>query len=287
MAPGSVALTVRMSRFRGGHSGVDIHLQRGNAIQLLARVLHTVSLAHPLRLASLGGGSAHNAIPREAEAVAIVAAGEAAAVTQALEAEGAAVAHEYRRPDPGATLAVSSTDAPAQAWTAESTTRVLRLLAGLPHGVAMMSNDIPGLVETSTNLATVRENGERLVIGMSSRSSVATALAALRRKIRATAELAGAEVAEGNGYPGWQPDLDSELLEVVREMHRKVIGSDPEVGAIHAGLECGIIGEKFHGMDMISIGPQIEFPHSPAERVHIDSVGRFYDLLTTTLEELS
>ncbi len=284
---GSVALEVKLAGFKGGHSGVDIHLQRGNAIQLLARVLHTASLGHDLRVASFSGGSAHNAIPREAHAIIVVDGGAKDAVTGALDAEGASVAGEYRRPDPGAVLTVAATEPPARAWTRETSDRALQLLTGLPHGVVMMSNDIPGLVETSTNLATVQEDGGKLVVGMSSRSSVATALSALRRKIRATATLAGAEVSEGNGYPGWQPDLDSELLKVVRARHEEVLGSEPEVGAIHAGLECGIIGEKFSGMDMISVGPQIEFPHSPDERVHIDSVGRFHDLLTATLKELS
>jgi dipeptidase D len=122
---------------------------------------------------------------------------------------------------------------------------------------------------------------------MSSRSSTASALAALRRRIRAIGELAGAGIEEGNGYPGWKPDLDSEVLKVLTQVHVDRLGSEPEIKAIHAGLECGIIGEKVPGMDMISFGPQIEFPHSPDERVHIESVGRFYDLLVATLDRLS
>ena len=150
-----------------------------------------------------------------------------------------------------------------------------------------MSYDIPGLVETSTNLATVKRQNGSLAIGLSSRSSVASALEALVRKIRAAGELAGCSVEEGDGYPGWQPNMDSELLEVVKGLHEKVLGFAPEVGAIHAGLECGIIGEKVPGMDMISFGPTIQFPHSPDERVEIPTVGRFWDLLTATLEELA
>jgi dipeptidase D len=132
----------------------------------------------------------------------------------------------------------------------------------------------------------VAEKEGKLEILTSSRSSVASALAALRRRIRATATLAGAEIEEPEGYPGWQPDVSSHLLEVVKGLHKEVMGSEPEIGAVHAGLECGIIGEKFPGMDMISFGPQIEFPHSPDERVKIDTVGRFYDLLTATLRKL-
>jgi dipeptidase D len=150
-----------------------------------------------------------------------------------------------------------------------------------------MSYDIRDLVETSTNLATVVEAHGALAIGLSSRSSVRSALEGLRQRIRAIGTLAGAKVIEGNGYPGWKPNLQSPLLAVVRQMHEQVLGSTPEIKAIHAGLECGIIGEKVPGMDMISFGPQIEFPHSPAERVHIASVDRFYRLLTATLTRLA
>jgi dipeptidase D len=150
-----------------------------------------------------------------------------------------------------------------------------------------MSYDIPDLVETSTNLATVVSRPDALVIGMSSRSSTASALMTLRRRIRAIGELAGAVVEEGNGYPGWKPDLQSEVLRVLKQVHLDRVGSEPEIKAIHAGLECGIIGEKVSGMDMISFGPQIEFPHSPDERVHIESVERFYGLLVAALDRLS
>jgi dipeptidase D len=150
-----------------------------------------------------------------------------------------------------------------------------------------MSNDIPGLVETSTNLASVKSQGKELKVLMSSRSSVASALGWIRRKIRAVGFLAGARVDEHDGYPGWKPDLDSPVLQVVKDVHTRVMGSEPRVEAVHAGLECGIIGEMIPGMDMISFGPQIEFPHSPNERVKVESVGRFYELLTHTLEVLA
>jgi dipeptidase D len=150
-----------------------------------------------------------------------------------------------------------------------------------------MSYDIKGLVETSTNEAVIKEDDDRLSILMSSRSSEASALAALRQRIRAIAGLSGADVEEDDGHPGWKPDVSSHLLDVLKEVHEQVTGNAPEVGAVHAGLECGIIGEKYPGMDMISFGPQIEFPHSPDERVKVDSVGVFYQLLTRTLERLT
>jgi dipeptidase D len=185
------------------------------------------------------------------------------------------------------TLAVGDADRADTAWTSETTSTVLRLVTSLPHGVEAMSYDIPDLVETSTNLATVKGANGSLVVTTSSRSSIDAALDALRRRIRATAELAGAAVDQRPAYPGWKPNLASPLLEAVKSVHARELGSPPGVKAIHAGLECGIIGKKVPGMDMISFGPVIEYPHSPDERVHIGSVDRFYRLLTATLAALA
>jgi dipeptidase D len=220
-------------------------------------------------------------------AVALVPADEVAAWQQRLEAELAAMRDELKTPEPGFSWQVEEVASPASAWSEVSSARTLALLNALPHGVLRMSDDIPGLVETSTNLARVREDGERLQVFLSNRSSVASAMAATRRRMRAIAALAGAEVEEGGGYPGWKPNLDSQLLKVMQRTHQEVLGFEPQVGAIHAGLECGIIGEKRPGMDMISCGPTIQFPHSPDERVEIATVGRFYNLLTRTLAELA
>ena len=150
-----------------------------------------------------------------------------------------------------------------------------------------MSYDIPDLVETSVNLATAVEDEDTLRVGLSSRSSIDSALDAMRQRVRAIGLLACADVEEDAAYPGWKPDLESRLLEVVKAVHRRELGSEPEVKAIHAGLECGILGKKVPGIDMISFGPQIEFPHSPDERVHIASVARFYTLVAATLKELT
>jgi len=280
-------LELKLSGLKGGHSGVDIHLQRGNATKLLARALYATRLDIPFLLADLHGGNKHNAIPREAFATVWVPGDRQEAFRQKLAAEFAAIQEEFRPADPEMKLDVDQAPTPDQVWDAETTETVLRLITALPHGVMSMSYDIPDLVETSTNLATVAVRDGSLVIGMSSRSSVASALEALRQRIRAIAGLAGAAVEEGNGYPGWKPNLDSHVLHVTREVHKRVVGKEPAVKAIHAGLECGIIGEKFPGMDMVSLGPQIEFPHSPDERVKIKSVEDFYRLLVATLEELA
>ena len=283
---GGAALTVRLRGLRGGHSGVDIVLQRGNAVKLLARVLSAALETTTFRLTRLEGGNKHNAIPREAEATVLVES-HVADFRAAVSAEFAAVKAELQPADPDVSLDIEDAPAPVLAWTRQTTATVLRLLEALPHGVVAMSLDIPGLVETSTNVATVDVDGDFLVVGTSSRSSVASALAATRRRIAAVAQLAGAMVEQGHGYPGWKPDLKSPLLATVKDVEREVYGREPRIIAIHAGLECGIIGEKIPGMDMVSIGPQIEAPHSPNERVLIDSVGRFWRLLTALLERLS
>lgn len=283
---GSTAFRVALAGLKGGHSGVDIHLQRGNALKLLARALQAGGVT--TRLAELAGGDKTNAIPRESAAVVIVPKDAAAAFTTAVEEELRAIADEYRPAEPGFSSTMTPVDVPATAWDEATSTRLLRLATALPHGVLAMSYDIPGLVETSTNLARIRVEADgKLHLILSNRSSVASALTYTRRRIRAIGELGGAQVTELDGYPGWKPNIHSELLEVVKAAHLEALGFEPKIGAIHAGLECGIIGEKRPGMDMISIGPTIQFPHSPDERVEIDTVGRFWGLLTRTLEVLA
>jgi len=283
---GATAIRLRLAGLKGGHSGVDIHLQRGNAVKLMARMLHAGALKTPFRLAAFEGGNKHNAIPREAVAVVVVPGPVSGDLTDRIKAEFEAVKVEYGKPDPGMQLDIDSTDVPNTVWNTDTTWTVLRLIEGLPHGVLAMSNDVPDLVETSNNVAVVQAKDGKLVITTSSRSSIDAALEAVRREIRAVGQLAGADVEEHDAYPGWKPNLDSHLLQVVKELHTQMFG-EPEIKAIHAGLEAGIIGEKVPGMDMISFGPQIEFPHSPDERVGIESVGRFYQLVKATLEKLA
>ena len=286
-ANGSVTLAVALKGLKGGHSGCDIHLQRGNAIKLLGRLLWNAYLETRFLVAAVEGGSAHNAIPREAFATVVVENDSKAAVVAAIEAELEAIREEYGPVDPGMELSVSPADPPKAVWDRSTTETVLGLLSALPHGVAAMSYDIPELVETSINLATVKQHGNQVTVSLSSRSSIDSALESLRRQVRASGMLAGASVTEDTPYPGWKPNLESRLLKVVKAVHTREFGNEPDVKAIHAGLECGIIGKKVPGMDMISFGPIIEFPHSPDERVQIESVGRFYRLLTATLAELA
>jgi dipeptidase D len=285
---GHVALRLKLAGLRGGHSGVDIHLQRGNANKLLARALYRVRLEAKIkfRLAAFHGGNKHNAIPREAFALVLVPRGEQKKFQAEVKAQVAALQAEYAASDPN--LALTGEKAKAKtAWSNKTTAAVLGLINALPHGVLMMSNDIPGLVETSTNLAIVEMKKKKLRIHCSTRSSVTSALQGVRDQIRAVAEAFGAKAEEEAGYPGWKPNLQSHVLQVAQQVHRQLFGAAPGVKAIHAGLECGIIGEKYPGMDMVSLGPQIEFPHSPDERVKISSVGNFYKLLLGVLERLA
>ncbi|TFG63796.1 MAG: M20/M25/M40 family metallo-hydrolase, partial [Gemmatimonadales bacterium] len=282
-------LQVDVCGLKGGHSGVDIHLQRGNAIRILSRMLFAVGSAEDMRIARLAGGNARNAIPREARAtIWFPDESNAASGRDVLLREFDAIAKEIRVPDPGLSVSVDSVSPPGNSWNVDSTDAVLGLLIALPHGVMRMSDDLPGLVETSTNLAVVAEEDDgQLFVMLNSRSSVATALEALRRRIGAIARASGASAEQADGYPSWQPNLDSSLLAIMRDTYTDHIGTPPAVGAMHAGLECGIIGEKYPGMDMVSFGPLIEFPHSPDERVNIDTVEPFFAVLCATLTRLA
>lgn len=283
----SVAREIRLSGLKGGHSGMDIHLQRGNAVKLLARVLFAAAQEMPLQLAAFQGGNKRNALPREAMARVVLPAASRDAFAAALGREVAAIREEIRAADPGLKVEIDEIRVPERVWTATASRKALDLLNALPHGVLAMSHDIPGLVETSTNLATAADAGGTLTVFLSHRSSVASAMRDVKRRVRAIAELAGAEVDEVEGYPGWKPNPASPLLGRFREVHQKVAGTNPELRAVHAGLECGVLGEKFPGLDMISFGPVIQGAHSPDERVEIASVERFWGLLREVLGALS
>jgi len=282
----SEALKVTLSGLRGGHSGLDINTGRGNALQLLARLLFNPEI--PFDLVHLEGGNKHNAIPREAFAHVLVAKNKADAFRECVQKRFAEIRFEYKAVEKDAALKFEGTVGHRRMPMDEaSRTAFLSLLLGLPHGVVAMSQEIPGLVETSNNVAIVRCLEKKVQIHTSSRSSVASALEATRAKIEAVAKLAGARVKHLNGYPGWNPDLSSPLLGTMKRVYQGLTGREPEVKAVHAGLECGIIGEKFPGMDMISFGPDLSNPHSPDEKVHIPSVARFYDLVMATLKALA
>jgi dipeptidase D len=266
---------------------MEIHLQRGNAVKLLARVLFAALQQTPFHLASFQGGNKHNALPREATARIVVPTESRNALSAAIARETAEIQDEIHTVDPDLRIETAEAPSPGRVWTAAASRKALDLLNALPHGVLAMSNDIPGLVETSLNLATATGTDGALALLISIRSSVASAMRATKRGLRAIAELAGAEATETEGYSGWKPDPASPLLARFQQVHHRLTGKDAELRAVHAGLECGVLGEKFPGMDMISFGPVIQGAHSPDERVEVGSVGRFWGLLREVLAELA
>lgn len=284
--PGAETLRISLRGLKGGHSGVDIHLQRANAIKVLARILDAAGRGADVHLGHLYGGNMRNAIPREATANVTLPHTRVAEFRQRALDEFDAARQAFAAAEPDMALGIQEGDTPERVMDTASSWRVIHLLQALPHGVAAMSYDIPDLVETSTNLAVARVDDGALHVLTNTRSSVASELTALRHRIRAIGHLAGASVEFGDAYPGWQPDLQSPILATVRDVYAQQLGRQPEIKAVHAGLETGIIGQKVPGMDMVSIGPQIEFPHSPDERVRIPSVGEFYSLLVRVLERL-
>ncbi len=281
------ALKLALTGLRGGHSGLDIDKGRGNAIRLMARLVYQLGKTVPVKLASIEGGNKRNAIPRECTAVVVVPDDEVDKAKSTLDKLFADIQFEYKAVETDAKLTVQELSERPAVLSAESQLKVLGLLQGYPNGVLAMSQEMPDLVETSNNVAVVKTEDTDVHIALSTRSSIGSALQAVRDAIRAMSEMVGATVEQGEGYPAWTPNLDSPLLQVMKDVYKRLFGKEPEVKAIHAGLETGIIGEKFPGIDMISFGPQIEHPHSPDERVHIPSVERFWKLLTAALEALA
>ena len=267
-----LAITIR--NLKGGHSGTDIHEGRANSIRLIARFLYSVDA----RLSSIEAGNKFNAIPREAVAT-VVASNPQTIKDMAREFE-TSIREEYSETDDAVVVDVSDSDVD-RILDEKSHNRVVRMLMGLPHGVLAMSQTVQGLVETSTNLAIVRLSDE-LTVMMSTRSSIDSALDYIMQRIRAIGELTGGTIEESGRYPGWKPDTKTELLRIARRAYQNLHNEDPEIKAIHAGLEPGVIGQVVHA-EMISIGPQIEHPHSPDEVVFVSSVQKFWNYLLAIL----
>ena len=285
---GGEPFRLKLFGLRGGHSGIDIDQGRGNAIKLLARMLWQVDKKASFALASIEGGNKRNAIPREAWADIYIDPAQIESLQSSFKQSFDNIYNEFKAVEEEAKFTFEkSTENTKAPFTEDSQKMFLGFLLVLPHGVISMHPEIKGLVETSTNMAIVHTRSDHAQIISSSRSSVASGLEATRNTIAALCEIAGADLAQPEGYPGWTPNLQSEILQICKDIYSKRYQKEAEVEAIHAGLECGIIGEKFPGMDMISFGPTIEHPHSPEERVHVGSVEKFWDFLTVVLTELA
>jgi dipeptidase D len=281
-----VPVRLSLTGLRGGHSGVEIHVGRANAIKLLARAIHSLSGTRA-RLCSFDGGNKRNAIPREAFAVLAVPAGSIGAFKAQAAALDQVFKSEWEVLDKGVTLSVTEPGGRKPPVLKKSVqTRLVNLLYSLPHGVLAMSPAIKGLVETSTNLAVISTTKKSVVVETSQRSSVASEKLDAMQILTSHFLLAGAKISHGDGYPGWKPNLNSPILKLAKETYLALFGKEPLVEAIHAGLECGLIGEKYPGMDMVSMGPTVKMVHSPEENIQIDSVKRFWEFLVRVLEKV-
>ncbi len=280
-------VAIQVCGLRGGHSGGDIHEGRGNANRLLERALHQVfATCSDVHLVALDGGSLPNAIPREASAVLDIASCDLEQLRDVIAGFAAIARLELAGVDDGVQLTVAESLDGRAPLTGASAARALRLLAVVPHGLTAFSRSIPSLVETSTNFAVIRSSPDTLVIHTSQRSSVPSQLEWIRHWVASLATAAGARPMHADGYPGWPPSLESPLLRVAQKAFAEELGSEPEPRAVHAGLECGLIGARIPGMDMISIGPDIRDAHSPDESVSISSVARTWQRLLALLERL-
>lgn len=277
--------SVRIFNGVGGHSGDDINKGRANAVQLLARFLNDClsSADFKLSLCCIDGGNKRNAIARESSAT-VALTGDEAAFKSDWDSFSADVKGEYSVTEPDLSFALESVPAPAFTFDTDSAMRIVRGLYAAPHGVLSMSADIPGLVETSTNLASVKVlEGNKVRVGTSQRSSITSARRAAAAKVEASFLLAGAEVTHEGEYPGWKPTLDSEILRRSVASYKKLFGVEPAVKAIHAGLECGLFLEIYPDLDMISFGPTLRGVHAPGERLDLTSLDKFTLLLDDIL----
>ena len=280
------AWRIKVFGLRGGHSGVDIHQGRGNALRIMGGVLQDLLDRLPVELVEVNGGSAHNAIPREAVALVVLAPTHESELKSLVSAAEAGYKAELGGFDSGLQITVEKAERPAMVLDASDAKRTAALLACVHHGILAMSPDVPGLVQTSTNLATVTTKGDIAEIVTSQRSAIVSSKQAAACMVATVCQLAGFEVEHWGSYPGWKPEPNSELVRKLQEVHKKLFGKPAELIAMHAGLECGVIGEKYPGMQMISFGPTIVDPHSPNERVQISTVVSFWNFLKLALETL-
>ncbi|HOG28594.1 MAG TPA: aminoacyl-histidine dipeptidase [Vicinamibacterales bacterium] len=283
---GTVGLLVKVGGLRGGHSGLEIDKGRGNAIKILNRALMKLAPAGA-RLASIDGGNKRNAIPRDASALVFVPKPKAAEAKAIVAAVNDVCRAELASVEPSLAVTAEPFKGRRKVVRKGLQKKLTMALAALPHGVIKMSADIPGLVETSTNVGVITTGKKDISVATSQRSSVASEIAEIADAVRAVFELGGAKVSGSDGYPGWKPNLESPILKLAIATYKKLYGKEPAVKAVHAGLECGIIGEKYPGMDMVSFGPTLEGVHSPDEKIHIDTVQKYWDFLLALLQNVT
>ena len=282
----AAAWRIKVSGLRGGHSGVDIHLGRGNGLRILGATLQALIDEFPAQLGDLKGGSAQNAIPREAFAVIALDQDREEQLRQVVSRCKNEQQLDLGAFDPELSITVEQAELPLKVMAESDARRVVDLLASLHHGVLAMSPDVPGLVQNSTNLATLSLSDGLVEIVTSQRSAIESSKQAAAKLVATACQLAGFETEHTGSYPGWKPEPGSEIVRKLQEVNKRLYGEPARLVIMHAGLECGVIGEKYPGMQMVSFGPQIENPHSPNERVQISSVEPFWQYLCAVLEAI-
>lgn len=285
VATNQFAIKIAVSGLLGGHSGDDINKGRGNANKIINRFLWTINNKYGIRLANFDGGNLRNAIAREAEAIFTVNKADKEQVTAEFNIYRANIENELKITEPNLKMELGSTDIPEFVIDEPTQNSLINALYACPHGVHAMSYRMPGMVETSTNLASIKfiEN-KKISITTSQRSDIETGKWDLAHMVESVFVLAGAMVTHGEGYPGWAPNPDSEIMEITRKAYVDLFKTDPIVRSIHAGLECGLFLEKYPEMDMISFGPTLRAVHSPDEKINIETVQKFWDLLIEVLK---
>lgn len=284
---GHKAYKLSLKGLRGGHSGMDINLGRGNSNKLLFRFLKAEAANTGIRLASIKGGSLRNAIPRESFAVITLPTGQTEQLAGQVKKYEAIYKSELQATEPDLEFFVEETEMPGGVMSSDLQLRLTDAIVACPNGTVRMSDAMPDTVETSNNLALIQAGDGKIVINTLMRSFVETAKEALAESVHAVFELAKADKIVFDGaYPGWKPNPDSAILKLMLELYEKMYGKTPRIMAIHAGLECGILGSKYPNWDMISFGPTICHPHSPDEKVNIASVGKFWEFLKSVLKNV-
>lgn len=279
--------SIALSGLIGGHSGVNINSQRGNGLKLLFRALNEISKVIDLRLFDVSGGTAHNAIPRSGLARVFLKATDEITAKKILSELEKTIQHELSSVDPNISLSLTSLNlSEAMSMSKESTLQMINFMVSMPHGVSSMSMGVKDLVETSNNVAKVWVESDVLHVVSSQRSTVMSRLDEICDRIESLVYLAGGTVETGDGYPSWEPNWNSPLLAKCKSIYSQKFGKEPIVEVIHAGLECGIIGSKYPGMDMISFGPTIRNPHTPSEELHLPDIDKIWTLMVGLFDQL-
>ncbi|MDE6095924.1 MAG: aminoacyl-histidine dipeptidase [Muribaculaceae bacterium] len=279
---------VSVSGLLGGHSGGDIHLGRANANKVVARFIWDCSQKWDIEVSTISGGNLRNAIPREAEAVFGVNSEHAGEIEKYMEVYSNDIKNEYKGVEPSMVVKVEAVDRPEYCIDSETSLALVRALYSAPHGVISMSRDLENLVETSTNLAAVKMEGDdKIKVTTSQRSSVESRKRDIAGQVESHFQLAGAEVTHSDGYPGWAPNMDSPIMRISSEAYEELFDVKPAIKAIHAGLECGLFLANNPALDMVSIGPTMTGVHSPDEKLLIPTVDKFWKHLVLILEKVA